>query len=188
MKSISKFTFSFAIFTVFFGNIACKKNVSSSGPSTNDYVESQAIVVSNDIVVGKMINGEATITLDYAEMKADWETFLFNNTGEAITLNSFGIVSTANGNYLIVATSDNGVWKSAVSLIYNDPIFSVDNIDGGSTCTCASKCSEGCLPEKNSKGEWTCTDCSWMMKGTECLKSVTASDLSSSFHFLNQND
>lgn len=118
-------------------------------------------IQANDMMVGKMINGLPTVTIDKNKYLDAWNVFLHDNYNINAGLTKMEIVRTNNGYNLLARGSS---FKSSIFVTYNisDGAFMINSGSVSCTTTACSSTS-GCEAWGHS-----CTECSG-----DCTKTTT---------------
>ena len=125
--------------------------------------------VSAQTLIGKVTNGEATITIKPTDLKQKWENHLQTQGKSEISLSNFRILK-FNDQYLLVSDDiirDGKQSKFAIALEKKDNLCYAS----GYSVECTG-CSEGCEPA-GSVGNFYCTPCSW--PNSTCTQKSTIS-------------
>lgn len=156
-------------------------NAKSFKTYTSENIKSEKIntnmnPIPSPPIIGHVTAGSALFVANISTLKAQWEAWLFTNTGHAVLLNfsSFQIYyDPTEGNYSLQAINTAGTIKYSVALFLNgnNDLLEVQN-QGGTTLTCTG-CAVGCSPRWNAEtGDGYCTSCT---EGSGCTKSETSS-------------
>ena len=124
-----------------------------------------------NVEVGKILNGEATLTMDVNQIKSNWASAIAANSNLNLSFESITIQE-KNSVFFLVGKDSRNTATSVIELILDNGNLYEARISGGSTTVTCSGCEDSttageCEPKKEGDG-YLCTPCS---KNT-CKKTV----------------